>query len=167
MGFLAGLIPSRWLIEGLIGIACAVGITIAGHSFLEHERDLGRHEVQARWDEQKKLDQAAALKQERDWRTKYDDAIHQGAEHAQASRLAAAAANAAADSLRNTSDRFSRLLPSATADAARQYAAAYQAVFTDCVGRYKALGERADGHALDAATLSAAWPVSHAEKPAP
>lgn len=142
------------LIFGALGVAAVIGI----HQFLEHERDIGRQEVQARWNEQKAADKLAAEKQEKDWREKYDAAINQGAMNAQALRTDAAAARVASDRLRDTNQSLQQLLAGASAETARKYAAAYQAVFADCVGRYREMGEKAQGHANDTATLSAAWP---------
>jgi hypothetical protein len=155
---LARLAPYKLAAEILIFGALAAGAIYAVHQFLEHERDIGRQEVQGRWDAQKIADQRAADKQEKDWREKYDAAINQGAKNAQALHADAAAALAAANGLRNTNDKLSQLLAGASAETARKYASAYQAVFADCVGRYSEMGKAAQGHANDAATLSAAWP---------
>lgn len=148
----------KLLIEIVVIGALALGAMAGIHRFLEHEREIGRQEVQVRWDQQKAADKLAADKQEKDWREKYDAAINQGAKNAQALRTDAAAARAASDRLRDTNYSLQQLLAGATAETARKYAAAYQAVFADCVGRYQAMGEAAQGHANDAATLSAAWP---------
>jgi hypothetical protein len=130
------------------------------HQFLEHERDLGRAEVQARWDAQKAADKLAAEQQENHWRVQYAAAITLGATNAQALRTDANAARAASDRLRDTNQSLQQLLAGASAETARKYAAAYQAVFADCVGRYRAMGEAAQGHADDTAALSVAWPAA-------
>lgn len=154
----------KLLIEiALIG-ALAAGVLYGVHQFLEHERDIGRQEVQALWDKQKAADDLAAGKQERDWREKYDAAINQGAENAKALRTDANAARVASERLRDTNQSLQQLLAGASAETARKYATAYQAVFTDCVGRYQAMGEAAQGHANDAAALGAAWPQNTPRK---
>jgi hypothetical protein len=158
MSILDALAPYKLVAEIAVIGALAVGAVIGVHQFLEHERDIGRQEVQGRWNEQKAADKLAAEKQEKEWREKYDAAINLGAENAKALRTDANAARTAADGLRNTTDKLGQLLSGASAETARKYAAAYQAVFADCVGRYSAMGEAAQGHANDAATLSAAWP---------
>jgi hypothetical protein len=163
---LARLAPYKLAAEILIFGALAIGAAVGIHQFLEHERDIGRQEVQGRWDQQKIADKAAADKQEKDWREKYDAAINQGAKNAQALRTDAAAARAASDRLRDTNQSLQQLLAGASVETARKYASAYQAVFADCVRRYSAMGEAAQGHANDAATLSAAWPQG-APKPQP
>jgi hypothetical protein len=163
---IARLAPYKLAAEILIFGALAGGAIYGIHQFLEHERDIGRKEVQTRWDAQRVADKEAAAKQEKDWREKYDAAINQGAKNAQALRTDAAAARAASDRLRDTNQSLQQLLAGASAETARKYASAYQAVFADCVGRYRTMGEAAQGHANDAATLSAAWPQG-APKPKP
>jgi hypothetical protein len=164
--FFMGLARYKLPAEILALIALVVGAVYGAHQFLEHERDIGRQEVQGRWNEQKAADKLAADKQEKDWREKYDAAINLGSENAKALRTDANAARVASDRLRDTNQSLQQLLAGATAETARKYATAYQAVFTDCVGRYRAMGETAQGHANDAATLSAAWPQG-APKPQP
>lgn len=156
----------KLLLEILVIGALAAGAVYEVHQFLEHEREIGRVEVRAQWAEQKKVDKEAADKLAADWREKYDAAINQGAENAKALRTDSNAALAAADRLRDTNTSLQRLLSGASAETARQYASAYQAVFTDCVGRYRAMGEAAQGHANDAQALDAAWPTN-VPKPMP
>lgn len=150
----------KLLLEIVVIGALAAGAVYAAHQFLEHERDIGRNEVQARWNDQKKTDKEAADKLAADWRSKYDAAINQGAENAKALRTDSNAALAAADRLRDTNTSLQRLLSGASAETARQYASAYQAVFTDCVGRYRTMGEAAQGHANDAKALNDAYPAN-------
>jgi hypothetical protein len=163
---LARLAPYKLAAEILVFGLLAAGMVYEVHQFLEHERDIGRQEVQARWNAQKVVDKAAGDKQEKDWREKYDAAINLGTKNAEALRTDANAARAASDRLRDTNQSLQQLLAGASAETARKYASAYQAVFADCVGRYRAMGEAAQGHANDAATLSAAWPQG-APKPQP
>jgi hypothetical protein len=159
MSILDALSPYKLLAEIVVIGSLAAGAAYGVHQFLEHERQIGRNEVQARWEAQKVVDALVATKQEKDWLAKYDDAINQGAKNVQIARAAAATANSAADSLRNTSSDILKLMPGASAETARAYAAAYGSVFDKCVGRYKAMGEAAQGHANDAQTLSNAWPT--------
>lgn len=158
------LAPYKLLFEIMVIGTLAAGVFYGVHLFLEHERDIGRAEVQGRWDRQKAVDKLAADKQEKDWREKYDAAINQGSENAKALRTDANAARVASDRLRDTNQSLQKLLAGASAETARKYATAYQAVFADCVGRYSAMGEAAQGHANDAATLSAAWPQNAPSK---
>lgn len=163
MSILDALSPYKLLIEIAVIGSLAAGVVWGVHEFLEHERDIGRKEVQARWDAQKLADQTASDKMEKEWREKYDAAVNLGAENVKIARASATTANASADSLRNTNATIVKLIPGASAETARAYASAYQTVFNDCVGKYKELGETAQGHYIDAATLDAAWP----RKPTP
>jgi len=163
---LARFAPYKLLFEILVIGSLAAGVAVGVHEFLEHERQIGRDEVQARWDQQKRDDKAAGEAREKEWREKYDAAINQGAKNAQALQADAAAARAAADRLHDTNTSLQQLLANAPAETARQYASAYQAVFADCVGRYQEMGRAAQGHLNDYEAVSAAWPTSPA-KPQP
>ncbi len=72
----------------------------------------------------------------------------------------AAVAGRAADGLRREITALRRGLPAATAEANRHTADAALDVFGECVERYRAVAETADGHANDVMTLDQAWPVS-------
>ena len=72
----------------------------------------------------------------------------------------AAAAGRAADGLRSQIASLRRGLSAATAEANRRTADAALDVFGECVERYQAVAQAADGHANDAVTLDQAWPVS-------
>jgi hypothetical protein len=164
MSILDALSPYKLGAEIIVIGSLAAGAFYGAHQFLEHERDIGRAEVQARWDAQKVADKLAADKQEKDWREKYDAAINQGAENAKTLRTAATAAAASSDSLRNTIATLRNSLPSASAETARAYASAAAALLAKCEGEYRQLGQAAQGHSNDAATLSAAWPQNAPSK---
>ncbi len=150
--------PYKTIIEVILIGALIIGISVAIHSFLEHERDIGRNEVHAEWDKQKLADKVASDKQEKDWRDKYDLAINTGAQNAQTLKLETAATRVASDRLRDTNTSLQQLLANSTAEAARKYAAAYANVFNDCVGKYQEMGIAAQGHANDSKALASAWP---------
>lgn len=145
-------------IKGALAALLVGAAAYCGHWFIEHEREIGRQEVQGRWDAQKVADKRAGDKLEKDWREKYYAAINQGAKNAQALQADAAAARAATDRLRDTNTSLQQLLANASAETARKYASAYQAVFADCVGRYQQMGQAAQGHLNDYQTLDAARP---------
>jgi hypothetical protein len=129
------------------------------HEFLLHERAIGAAEVQKAWDAQKAIDKAAAAKQEADWQARYNAAIQQGAQNAQALQTAATAAAVSSSSLRDTIATLRERLPSASAEASRAYASTLATLLGDCQAEYREVAQRADGHRNDAATLSAAWPT--------
>lgn len=144
--------------KALAVLALLAAIVFGVNSFLEHERDIGRNEVRAEWALQKLADKAAAEKIEKEWRTKYDTAVNQGSKNVQALRTAVAVAGSANVGLLDTIAELNKQLAVGSTDTARQHAAAYQAVFADCVGKYRGMAEAAQGHANDARTLSEAWP---------
>ncbi|MCG9032640.1 hypothetical protein [Laribacter hongkongensis] len=73
--------------------------------------------------------------------------------------LVAAAAGRAADGLREIAS-LRHGLSAATAEANRYTADSALDVFGECVERYRAVAQAADGHANDVMTLDQAWPVS-------
>jgi hypothetical protein len=152
-------------------IVAEVLAVIAGAIWLCHwQQGIGEARVQARWDAQKLADKEAAAAQENVWRGRVDDALALGAKNEQARRNDAAVAQRANDSLRDTNATLGKLLANASPETARAYASAYQAVFADCVGRYRAMGEAAQGHYNDWKSVDAAFPTNGGadgkEKPA-
>lgn len=63
------------------------------------------------------------------------------------------------DGLRDDLATATSRLPTATCDAAREYAAASTDVFGQCAAALERLAGQADGHAIDVQTLTEAWPV--------
>lgn len=68
------------------------------------------------------------------------------------------ALRAAADGLRDDIATARLRLPSATCDAAVEYATAATDVFQQCATALERLAEKTDGHANDAKTLMESWP---------
>jgi hypothetical protein len=139
--------------------ALVAGVAYGGHCLLEHERDIGRNEIRAEYAKQLAEAKDTAAKREQEWRDRYTDAISQGAQNAKALQTAATAAAASSGSLRDTITTLRDRLPSASAEASRTYAATLTTILAECEGRYRAMGQTAQGHANDAATLEAAWPT--------
>lgn len=156
----ARLAPYKLLLQLAAILALVAGAAYGVHQFLEHERDIGRKEVQAQWDAQKASDKLAADKLESDWQARWYLAVNQGNDREKSLRTDAAVARTSADKLRDTNATLQQRLATAPAETARQYAATYAAVFTDCEGRYRAMGEAAQGHANDSLTLQQAWPTN-------
>ena len=77
-------------------------------------------------------------------------------------RLAGAAAVAARNvgRLREQLQQADKRIATAPAAAVRDYAATANQLLGQCSQRYTELAARADGHALDARTCRAAWPVN-------
>lgn len=71
---------------------------------------------------------------------------------------------ATADGLRDDLATATSRLPTATCDAAREYAAASTDVFGRCAAALERLASQADGHAIDTRTLSEAWPKNASDE---
>jgi hypothetical protein len=142
------------LIIGVIAVGAAWGI----HEFLEHERDIGRAEVQVRWDKQIEADKEARRVREAELTRQRDDAVAQRDEREKTIRNLAAGSSAASLGLRDTLNAISSSVPTASIEALRQSTTALSSVLNECQGRYRELAEKADRHANDAKTLDDAWP---------
>jgi hypothetical protein len=150
--------PYRLGIEIAVIGALVAGLSFGVHEFLEHERDIGRKEVQGAWDKQKAIDAAASAKREAQLTEQVAQAAAQGANRENLIRTLAAGSSSASVSLRDTLGAISGGVPSATVDALRVSTTTLAAVLGECQGRYRDLAEKADRHASDVKTLSDAWP---------
>ena len=118
----------------------------------------GRASVQAKWD-------AAALKWNEETR-KQEQGYADKIAHAVAERDAklktiqadAASARAAAVSMRDQLTEARRNLAAHSPAAVLDYATTASELLGECTAEYQSLGEKADGHAADAAALIRAWP---------
>lgn len=154
------LIPTPWRI-GLLVLAAAL---IAG-SIYATGRSHGADAVQREWDTDKAARMQIALAAEmrareieRQMTTKLQEAQRAATERETKLAADAAAARAAAGSLRNTVTALRGQLSAATAEACRTTADAALAVFGECQDRYGALAIAADQHASDARLCLDAWP---------
>lgn len=87
-----------------------------------------------------------------------DDAIAKSQELARQNAAAAAAAAADADSLRSQLTNTGLQVSGATCSSVRDHATTLSGLFAECVGAYQGMAKTASGHALDARTLTEAWP---------
>lgn len=157
----------KLLIEIVLIGALAVGAACGVHQFLEHERQIGRDEVQARWDRQQEFDKEAARVKEAEFTTRLNEAIQNGVIREQTIRTLATASGNANLGLRDTLAAIRDGVPDATIEALGKSVTALSSVLAKCTGRYIDVAERADRHASDAKTLSDAWPkVGAASAPA-
>lgn len=101
---------------------------------------------------------AAALMQEKQWIKEKEDAQKRADEREAKLRGDLSAAVSAAGGLRHTVAALRSRMSSATPAAVTETADTLAELFEQCVGDYRAMAEAADRHALDAATLSEAWP---------
>ena len=91
--------------------------------------------------------------------TNYQGALNDAIQ--EQARLAGAAAVATrnAGRLREQLSEADKRIATASAAAVREYATTANQLFRQCSQRYTELAAKADGHALDARTCWAAWPV--------
>lgn len=163
MSILAALAPYKIGAEIAVFGALAGGAMFGVHELLEHERNIGRAEVQQRWDNQTVADKEAARKQEADFTTRLNEATQNGAAREETIRNLVAASGNANLGLRDTLATIRSSVPGATVETLGKSVATLSTVFADCAGRYQAMAATADRHANDAKTLSDAWPVATPE----
>jgi len=155
---LARLAPYKLLFEILVIGSLAAGATVGVHEFLEHEREIGRQEVQARWDKQIAIDKAAAAAQTADWQARLQAATTDGAKRDETIRNLAASAAAAAGGLRDTIARVDRAVPDYSADALRALTSTYGQLLAECQGRRTEVAEEAERLNSEKRILIEAWP---------
>jgi hypothetical protein len=86
-----------------------------------------------------------------------DDAIAKAQEVARTNAAAASNARRERDRLRNQINTSTAYFAAATHATVVDYATTLTAVFEHCTAEYLNMAEKADGHALDAATLYHGW----------
>lgn len=141
---LARFAPYKLALEIIVFGALAAFTVASVHQFLEHERQMGRDEVQMRWDKQVAIDKDAAQKRERELQTQVDKAQENATNREQTIRTLAASSASTSNSLRDTIAALRNSLPTATADAARNAASAYGDILTECEGRRREVAEEAE-----------------------
>lgn len=159
---LARLAPYKLLFEILVIGALAVAAVLGVHEFLEHEREIGRQEVQARWDKQTAADKLAAAAQTADWQARLQAATNDGAKRDETIRSLAASAAAATGSLRNTIAQVDRAVPDYSLDALRALAGTYGQLLAECQGRRTEVAEEAERLNSEKRKLIEAWPQAAA-----
>lgn len=164
MNPLSFLSPYKLLIEILVIGALAGGVVYGAHEFLEHERDIGRKEVQAQWDTQIAKDKETAATETARLAKLAEDAEKNGASREQTIRTLAASASAANGSLRDTLAAIRSSVPGATIDSLGRSVATLSTVLADCSGRYQSMAEIADRKSSAVKTLSDAFPRNPAPK---
>lgn len=90
---------------------------------------------------------------------KYQGALNDAITKQAALQADATRARRERDGLRKQLDTAEQRLTNASAAALIEYASTTNQLFGECSSEYTALAEKADGHAADAATCRAAWPV--------
>ena len=157
-GLLGFFSPYKLAIEIALLGALAAGAMWGVHQFLEHERDIGRAEVQARWDTQTAKDKDAARVETERLAKQAADAEKNGNDREQTIRTLAAASGNANVGLRDTLAAIRSSVPKASTETLANSVGTLSTVLADCTGRYRELAEKADRHASDTKTLDDAWP---------
>lgn len=144
--------------EILAGLALIAGVCWGVHTFLEHERDIGRNEVRAEYALKLAEAKEAAKLREDDLRGQRDAAVNKGNEREQTIRTLATANSNASIGLRDTTTGIRNSLSSLTEDALRSVASAYGNVLTECQSRRGEVAEAAERLNSEKQTLIEAWP---------
>ena len=144
----------RWL-AGAAVLALAL---LFVHAYGQSKYKAGQAQVQATWDAARLAANRAMIEKEREDVERYQQAIAQRETALAAARAAAGKSAAAAASLRGQLDTARSRIAQADAATCADYAEASNAVFAECVTRYRSVAEAADGHAADATALMRAWP---------
>ncbi|WP_371767475.1 hypothetical protein [Massilia sp.] len=159
------LAPYKLLFEILAIGALVTGVSLGVHELLEHERDIGRQEVQARWDKQIATDKLAAAAQTADWQARLQAATTEGEKRNETIRSLAASAAAATGGLRDTIARVDRAVPDYSADALRALTSTYGQLLAECQGRRTEVANEAELLNSEKRTLIEAWPAPIAASP--
>ena len=144
----------RWL-AGAAVLALAL---LFVHAYGQSKYKAGQAQVQATWDAARLAANKALIKKEREDVERYQQALAERETALAAARAAAGKSAAAAASLRGQLDTARGRLSEADAATCADYATTSNAVFSECVTRYRVVAEAADGHAADATALMNAWP---------
>ena len=144
----------RWL-AGAAVLALAL---LFVHAYGQSKYKAGQAQVQATWDAARLAANKALIKKEREDVERYQQAIAERENALAAARAAAGKSSAAAASLRGQLDTARSRIAQADAATCADYAATSNAVFAECVTKYRGVAEAADGHAADAGALMHAWP---------
>lgn len=144
----------RWL-AGAAVLALAL---LFVHAYGQSRYKAGQAQVQAKWDAARLAANRAMIEKGREDVERYQKAIAEREQALSTARAAATRSAAAAASLRGQLDTARGRLARADAATCADYATAANAVFSECVTRYRFVAEAADGHAADARALMEAWP---------
>ena len=144
----------RWL-AGAAVLACA-GLMV--HAYGRSRYNAGAASVQTKWDAAALMWQAENRKQEQDYAQAIEKAVAERDAKLKTVQADATAARAAAGSLRNQLAADRRSIAAHSPSSVLDYATTASELLGECTEEYQSLGEKADGHAADAAALIRAWP---------
>ena len=144
----------RWM----AGVALLAFAALMAHAYGRSRYNAGAASVQSRWDAAVIAWDAANKKQEQEYANRIVQAIAERDAKLKTVQADAAAARAAAGSMRDQLTEARRSLAAHSPATVLDYATTATDVLDECTGRYSEVAEKADGHAADAAALIRAWP---------
>ena len=152
-----------------IAVAVLAGVLVWFFQAARLGADLADDRLQAStYREQITTERAAAnarvAKVSRDMAANYQGALNDAIKKQASLQAAADRARNERDGLRKQLSDAEQRLADASPAALIEYARSLNHVFGQCSQRYAELAIRADGHAADAATCRAAWPVNRVQE---
>ena len=152
-----------------IAVAVLAGVLVWFFQAARLGADLADERLQAStYREQITTERAAAnarvAKVSRDMAANYQGALNDAIKKQATLQAAADRSRRERDSLRQQLSDAEQRLADASPTACIEYASTLSRVFGQCSQRYTELAIRADGHAADAATCRAAWPVNRVQE---
>lgn len=157
----------RWFVVALMVLALIAALKLAQlEAELADERLQSseyRHQITA----ERAAANARVAKVSKDLAAQYQGALNDALKKQAALQAAADRSRRERDGLRQQLSDAEQRIDNAPAAAVREYAATANKLLGQCSERYTELAIRADGHAADAATCRAAWPVIHQTKENP
>lgn len=158
MSIVTALAPYRLAAEIAVFGALAGGVILGVHLVLDHQRDIGRAEVQARWDKQIAADKDAARVRTDQMAAQVSNAVTQGAKRDETIQALAATVAASSGSLRDAIAKTNGGVPSLSVDALRALTSTYGQLLGECEGRRAAVAGEAEKLNSEKRTLMEAWP---------
>jgi len=152
---------SRYKLVAEIAVfgALAGAVIFGVHLVLDHQRDIGRAEVQARWDKQIAADEKAARLRTDQMAAQANNAATQGARRDETIQALAATVAASSGSLRDAIAKTNGGVPSLSVDALRALTSTYGQLLGECEGRRAAVAGEAEKLNSEKRTLMEAWPA--------
>jgi hypothetical protein len=158
MSILSALAPYKLVAEIVVFGALAAGAMVGVHVFLDHQRDIGRAEVQALWDKQVATDKESARVRTAEMAGQVSAAVTDGVKRDETIQKLATATAAASGGLRDAVAKIDRGVPNYSGDALRALTSTYGQLLAECVGRRTEVANEAERLNSEKRTLIEAWP---------
>lgn len=160
MSILTALAPYKLVAEIVVFGALAAGAVVGVHAFLNHQRDIGRAEVQELWDKQVATDKEAARVRTAEMADQVSAAVTDGVKRDETIQKLATATAAASGGLRDAVAKIDRGVPDYSGDALRALTSTYGQLLAECVGRRTEVAVEAERLNSEKRTLIEAWPTA-------